>query len=259
MSKVITIGNFKGGVGKTTACVLFSYLLNREGTKTLLVDFDPQSNSTEIILETYGSNIKSEISFYDALTKFDLKKAIIQITESLDLIPADWNLSKLPELLEDYKKSERYYLLQALLKDVKNEYDFIIIDVPPTLSGFTNNAVLASDFVLMVLQTQQQAFSSSVKFINYLKDLKSDYHSNFELLGIIQYLIKKDGRVDNEIIQASDTIFGDAIFKNKIFQRERIKRFGRSGITDNDTHDERVLFMYSELLKEIKERIIELD
>lgn len=257
MAKVITIGNFKGGVGKTTACVLFSYLLEKEKSKVLLVDFDPQSNSTEIISETYGVDKKGELSFLDALLKFDLAKAVVKVTDYLDIIPADWNLSKFPDVLEEFKKSERYYLLQTLLKDLQKDYDYILIDVPPTLSSFTNNAILASDFVIMVLQTQQQAFSSSVKFINYLKDLKSDYHSKFELLGIIQYLIKKNGKVDNEIIEASDKIFGDAVFNNKIFQRERIKRFGKNGITDKDTHDERVLFMYSELLKEIQERINE--
>lgn len=257
MSKVITIGNFKGGVGKTTACVLFSYLLEKKGNKVLLIDFDPQSNSTEIIKETYKIENTNELSFYDGLKNLNLEDTIIKVTKKLDLIPADWNLSKLPDLLEDYKKSERYYLLQALIKEIKENYDYVFIDVPPTLSGFTNNAILASDFVIMVLQTQQQAFSSSLKFVSYLKDLKEDYHSSFELLGVIQYMIKRDGKVDNEIIEASSDIFEEAIFVNKIYQRERVKRFGKNGITDNDTHDERVLFMYSELLNEVENRIKE--
>ncbi|MGM0241226.1 ParA family protein [Enterococcus sp. AZ103] len=259
MSNVITIGNFKGGVGKTTACVLFSYLLNREGKKTLLIDFDPQSNSTEIIKETYKVNGEPEFTFFESLERLNIQPSILRISDNLDLIPADWNLSKLPDLLEEYKKQERYYLLKELIKPIKDNYDYILIDVPPTLSGFTNNAVIASDYVLMVLQTQQQAFSSSVKFINYLKELRSDYHTDFELLGIIQYLIKKDGKVDSEIIKASDELFGEAVLDNKIYQRERIKRFGKNGITDNDTHDERVLFMYSELLQEIENRIKEIN
>lgn len=257
MVKVITIGNFKGGVGKTTACVLFSYLLEKKGKKVLVIDFDPQSNSTEIIKETYKTELSNKLSFYEGLKSLNLEDSIVKITNNLDLIPADWNLSKLPDLLEEYKKSERYYLLQALIKKVKKNYDYVFIDVPPTLSGFTNNAILASDFVIMVLQTQQQAFSSSLKFVSYLKDLKEDYHSHFELLGVIQYMIKRDGKVDNEIIEASSNLFEEAVFSNKIYQRERVKRFGKNGITDNDTHDERVLFMYSELLNEIENRVIE--
>ena len=253
----ITIGNFKGGVGKTTACVLFSYLLSEQGKKVLLIDFDPQGNSTEIIQTTYNNIEKPKVSFYQGIKRMDLKDSFIAISKNLTLLPSDWNLSKLPELLEDYKKNERYYLLDHLLKSFKNDFDYIFIDVPPTLSVFTNNAILTSDYVLMVLQTQQQAFSSSVKFISYLKELKEDYHANFELLGIIQHLIKKDGRVDNEIMDLSRETFGDAIFTKQVFQRERVKRFGLSGITNEDTHDERVLFMYRQLLDEIEKRLLE--
>lgn len=257
MGKVITIGNFKGGVGKTTACVLFSYLLAEKGKKVLLIDFDPQANSTEIIQATYPEISIEGNTLIEAMENLSFKNVIKQVTENLSIVPASWNLSKFPDILEDYKKGERYYLLQHMIKSIKNDFDYIIIDVPPTLSGYTNNAVLASDFVIMVLQTQQQAFSSSIKFISYLKDLRSDYHADFELLGVIQYLIKRDGKVDNEIIEASNEAFGDAIFNHQIHQRERVKRFGKNGITNNDSHDERVLFMYSELLSEIESRILE--
>lgn len=257
MAKVITVGNFKGGVGKTTACVLFSYLLSKNKKKVLLIDFDPQANSTEIIQATYPDANLSESTLIDSIKKLSFKGTIAKVSEYLSMVPANWELSKFPDILEDYKKGERYYLLQHMIKNIKEDYDYIIIDVPPTLSGYTNNAILASDFVIMVLQTQQQAFSSSIKFISYLKDLRADYHSDFELLGVIQYLIKKDGKVDNEIISVSNETFGEAVFKNQIHQRERVKRFGKNGITNNDSHDERVLFMYTELLDEIEERILE--
>lgn len=258
MAQIITVGNFKGGVGKTTVCVLFSYLLEKSKRKTLLIDFDPQANSTEIVEATYpDTKLESEIDSLQPLKKGSFKSHIIEVSDYLSIVPADWNLSKFPDFIEDFKKEERNYLLQYMIKEIKDDYDYIIIDVPPTLSYFTNNAILASDYVIMVLQTQQQAFSSSLKFISYLKDLKSDYHSNFELLGVVQYLVKKDGKVDNEIIKISNETFGDAIFSHQIHQRERVKRFGKNGIKDNDLHDERVLFMYSELLSETIERINE--
>lgn len=256
MTRVMTIGNFKGGVGKTTTCVMFSYLLNKKNAKTLLIDFDPQGNASEIIKKTFnGFQKENEQSLADGIKKLDLTHSIAKVTENLDLIPSDWNLSLLPDILEDYNKSERSLFLKELLKGIKEKYDYVLIDVPPTLSAFTNNAVLASDYVIMVMQTQQQSYSSSLKFISYLQGLQRDNNNSFDLLGIMAYLVKKDGRVDSEIMKAAKDAFGRALFHENIYQRERVKRFGRSGIKDEDMWDKRALHMYEAVLDEALTRL----
>lgn len=257
MTKVITIGNFKGGVGKTTTSCLFSYLLAQRKKRVLLIDFDPQGNASEIMEKTYPENILSpKISFIDGLKKFDLAESITKFTNYFDMLVSDWALSAFPDMLEEYTKNERKYLLDNLLRKVKDNYDYVLIDVPPTLSNFVNNAVLASDYVIAVLQTQEQAYSSTLKFISYLQDM-SEYESHFDLLGIIQYLVKIDGRVDQEIIKDASNSLGPALFHEYIYQRERVKRFGRSGIKDNDLWDKRVLHMYKIVLDEALTRMVE--
>ncbi|MEQ6219731.1 ParA family protein [Levilactobacillus brevis] len=82
-------------------------------------------------------------------------------------------------------------------------FDYIIIDVPPTLSIFTNNAILASDYISLVLQTQKQAYTSVLKTAQYMFQLKSDYRASFNVAGVILYLVKKDAKVDKEITQAA--------------------------------------------------------
>lgn len=161
----------------------------------------------------------------------------------------------LPSLLDDLKKDEKNLLLSYLIKEIKNEYDFVLIDVPPTLSLFTNNALVASDYVVVPMQTQEQAFTSSVKFIQYIKDIKKRYSLNLELLGVVPYLIKKNGTVDNLIMEEAKKLFNDAIYNENIFQRERVKGFAKNGIKYEDIHDERVLYMYNLVLDETLKRI----
>lgn len=255
MSNVITIGNFKGGVGKTTVTTLFSYLLMRDN-KVLLIDFDPQANATEIIKATFGdSQIPARNNFYEGIKKQDLNQSITVYDSNLHCIEGDWNMVKLPSLLEDYKKSEKDLLLSYLIKDIKKDYDYVLIDVPPTLSDFTNNALVASDYVVVPMQTQEQALTSSVKFIQYIKDIKNSYSLNLELLGIIPYLIKRNGTVDIAIMNEAKELFNGAIYKENIFQRERVKGFAKNGIKNTGIHDERVLYMYSLVLNETLERI----
>ncbi|WNW17341.1 ParA family protein [Lactiplantibacillus plantarum] len=255
MTKVITIGNFKGGVGKTTTSCLFSYLLAETKRKVLLVDFDPQGNASEIMKKTYPKIISSpKNEFMNGLKLFDLSQSVTKFTDYFDMLVSDWSLSAFPDMLEEYRKDDRKYLLDKLLSNIKNDYDFVLIDIPPTLSNFVNNAVLASDYIIGVLQTQEQAYSSTLKFISYLQDL-TEYESHFDLLGIIQYLVKIDGRVDQEIIKDASESLGPALFHENIYQRERVKRFGRSGIKNNDLWDKRVLHMYKVILDEALTRM----
>lgn len=231
-------------------------MLIEKHLKTLLIDFDPQANASEIMDNTFKNfNKNPEVSFADGIQKGDLTHSISKANSYLDVLPSNWNLSLLPDLLENYHKSARFLLLRHLLKNIYHHYDYIIIDTPPTLSAYTNNAILASDYVIMVLQTQEQAYSSSLKFVSYLKDLNKDSHGSFNLLGIIPYLIEKRGPVDHAILNQAKKTFGRAMFHAPIYQRERIKRFGRYGIKNDDMWDKRALKMYRALLNEMLSRV----
>ena len=109
--------------------------------------------------------------------------------------------------------------------------------------------------IAMVFQTQQSAYESSLSFVNFLRDRKKESNLPFELIGAIPVLIKKNGNIDEQILEISKKTFSNALFKNQIFQRERIKKFGAEGIKDIDAHDKRVLHMLDEIYKELVERI----
>lgn len=218
-----------------------------------MVDFDPQANASEILRKTFDNPVEPEISFWEGLTKADLTKSVTKFTNNISMLEADWGLVGFAELLNVYKNSDRKYYLRELLKPIKDNYDYILIDTPPTLSDFTNNAIFASNYVVAVMQTQEQAYSSTLKFIAYLQDLVK-YDNDFDLLGVIRYLVKKNGTVDRAIQRDSKKTLGNAIFDTTIYQRERVKGFGRKGITkpeNYDIWDKKALYMYQTLLDEI--------
>lgn len=256
---VITIGNFKGGVGKTTVSTLLAYIASeRYNKKILLVDFDPQGNATQIMKRTYPDALEEKISFIEALKTGNLSDSMINLSNNLSLLPADSSLANLSDIIAKTDIVKKRYILKSVIDQIKLEYkfDYIFIDVPPTInSDFTNNAVYASDYIVMVFQTQQSAYESSLSFVNFLRDRKIESKLPFELVGAIPVLIKRNGKIDEQILKISKETFSNALFENQIYQRERIKKFGAEGIKDVDTHDKRVLHMLDEIYKELVERI----
>lgn len=256
MTKTVTFANFKGGVGKTTASVMFSYLLQKMGKKVLLVDFDPQYNATEIIFNTFDIDKKVKVSLFEAITEQNLSKGIMKVTPTLDILPSELDLVGFPMHLYSLtsNKEKRFFFLNFLLDEIKSAYDYVIIDVPPTISDFTNNAIVASDYTLLIMQTHQQSFGAAVKFIDYLRDLQV-YNRKIDLIGVIPYLMHKRGKVDNEVIVDAKKIFKDTLFEKCILRRERVKLFGKNGIKEDDMHDLEVLSMYQEVVEEFLERV----
>ncbi|MCV3154088.1 ParA family protein [Enterococcus faecalis] len=264
MTKVLTTGNFKGGVGKTTNAVMTAYTLSNMGKNVLLVDFDPQANATELLFATMTNVYKVKPIFKETLfvsiQNEDISKSLIHVKENLDLLPSFTDLEKYSDYLseqydDDYSKDTHF---NKLLNKIKLNYDFIIIDVPPQLNKFTNSALVASDYVIVVLQTQERSLKGAEKYIDHLIQLNNDYGTNIDILGLLPVLVQNGNDLDMDIIEDAETIFGKAnIFKNKIKTMARLKRFDRTGITDNvkDIHDKRVHEVYENVSNEILERI----
>ncbi|PFR56773.1 ATPase, partial [Bacillus cereus] len=130
------------------------------------------------------------------------------------------------------------------------------IDVPPMSIEVTKNAVVASDYVLITLQTQERSLTGAENYINQLIKLKEQYNLDIEVVGILPVLLKNDGKVDEFIMENAREIFGEEnLFKNIVPQMERIKRFDVNGITENDRHDLHVIQLYEKISDELLSRI----
>lgn len=261
MAKVITFGNFKGGVGKTTNSVMFSYMLNEKGYRVLTVDFDPQANTTKFLTNTFDIELNDFTSIYEAIEKENLSEAILNLTEGFHLIPSALDLVNFKELLEEKignrDKTNKHYFLSFLLEDIKNNYDFVVIDVPPTISDFSNNAITASDYALIIMQTDPDSLLGAIDFNNYINEMEQ-FNPNIKVAGVLPYLAKKRSRIDKYIYKTSmseNVEIKDLIFKNHVYSHDRVRTFRMEGITNKDHHDKAVFKMYNAVTDELIKKV----
>ncbi len=259
----VTVGNYKGGVGKTTNATLIGFTLAKQGINTLVVDLDPQSNATKILMLTRSINNPDSIMTIDktimkGISEGSVEGISINIMENLDVLPSNIDFEDFPKFLYQNTKNQREedFMIPRLIEPLKTQYDIILIDVPPMSKEVTRNAVIASDYVLISLQTQERSLTGAENYIRELDKINSMYDLNLIVVGILPVLLKNAGAVDEYIIESGKEIFGaDNMFKTIIPQMERIKRFDINGITDKDRHDEKVLEKYKEVTDEFIARL----
>ena len=288
MATTLLFGNIKGGVGKTTNSVMVAYQLAKMGYKTLVCDLDPQANATQLLRRTYGlqhdgADLKIDKTMMVALSEQDIKSAIVNIMDNLDLLPSSEDFKSYPDFLEitfmpdkekiaenpsslqsemSAVKEQRISYFAKQLEKIKDDYDVVVIDVPPTLSVFTDSAIYATDEIVIVLQTQQRSLDGAETFFEYLQQMYNSYEDvDFDILGVLPVLLKTRSGLDDQILEDAKEDFGeDALFEQIIHHMERLKRYDRTGIADHeltkaDIHDRKIHYIYSELTKEIVERL----
>lgn len=255
MTHVITIGNYKGGVGKSTVTEVFAFLLDQEyEKKILLIDTDPQMNLTDKVRRTYNVDAKANVPFMAGIENNDLTESIVKINDNIDMIPGDWQIEQFHSHVLDMPKQAQYFLLYTLTKDMVPNYDYVLIDTRPSTDLMTNNAVCMSDYVLIVAKTEQDSFTSSQRYYKYLSEMTA-YNDKLELLGVIQYLVNIRGSTDKRIMNDFKQLFDDDVLNHVIRSSERVKTWGYDGITTEYAHDKKTMEMYRDTLNEVLEKI----
>lgn len=215
MGKIIAIANQKGGVGKTTTSVNLAASLGVLEKKVLLIDADPQANSTSGL----GINVDTvEIGTYQLLEHTNTaKEAIIQTnTPNLDIIPAHIDLVAIEIELVD--KEAREYMLKKALKAIKNDYDFIIIDCAPSLGLLTLNALTAADAVIIPIQCEYFALEGLGKLLNTIKSVQKIHNAELDIEGLLLTMYDSRLRLSNQVVEEVQKHFNDMVFKT-IIQR----------------------------------------
>lgn len=213
MGKIIAITNQKGGVGKTTTSVNLSSCLAYEGKRTLIIDCDPQCNTTSGL--GYSKEDYS-LSVYDCLISPEkTREAIIKTKyRNLYLLPSSSDLSAAEIELAFEEKRESF--LKKALSFVRDEFDFIIIDAPPALGMITINIMTASDSVLIPIQCEYYALEGLSQLISTVRKIKKTYNKKIEIEGVLGTMY--DGRT-NLSIQVLDEVkkfFPDLVYKSII-------------------------------------------
>lgn len=224
MAKIIAVTNQKGGVGKTTSAVNISAGLALMGRKVLLVDIDPQGNSSS----GFGVEAAPNKSVYDVLMgNATVKEARVK-TKWCDVLPTDNNLAGAE--IELVATEGREYILKNALDKVRDEYDYIFIDCPPSLALLTLNALVACDTVLVPMQCEYYALEGLSQLTHTIRTVKRSMNRDIDFEGIL--LTMYDGRT-NLTIQVAEEIkkfFGPKVYKTVIPRNVRLSEAPSHGL-----------------------------
>lgn len=220
MGKAIAIFNQKGGVGKTTTNINLAACLANKGKKVLLLDIDPQGNTTSGL----GIDKRNmEYSTYDLLIEkdFNTPKAIIKTgTEGLDLIPASVSLSGAEVELVNVKGREKR--LKKAMDKVKKKYDYIFIDCPPSLGLLTVNSLTAVDSVLIPIQCEFYALEGVAQLMNTIEIVKKNLNSKLEIEGVILSMFDGRTNLSIQVVEEVKKYFGRKVYTTVIPRNVRL-------------------------------------
>jgi chromosome partitioning protein len=217
MSKIVAFANQKGGVGKTTTAVNLGAYLAESGKRVLLVDFDPQSNTTSSV----GAD-KNLPGVYDVITgKTDPGSAIQPSSvPGLSIIPSNINLTGATVELIDQEGRE--FFLKKSLKKIRNGFDYIFIDSPPSLGILTLNGLVAADFVIIPLQCEYFALEGLSLLLQTIKQVQKSLNPELRIGGILFTMYDMRTRLAHEIVQEVTGYFKEKVFHTIIPRNVRL-------------------------------------
>jgi chromosome partitioning protein len=217
MVKVIAIANQKGGVGKTTTSINLSSSLAAAEKKTLLIDIDPQSNSSSGL-----SVINHSPSVYEVLIgTIDINDAIINTyMPFLDMLPANINLVGAEIEMVDLENREG--LLKKALSGIQKEYDYVIIDCPPSLGLLTLNALTSADTVLIPVQCEYFALEGLGQLLNTVNIVKQHFNKNLTIEGVLLTMFDTRLKLSHQVAEEVRKYFGEKVFNTIIHRNVRI-------------------------------------
>ena len=211
MGKIIVFSNQKGGVGKTTTAVNLGAYIADMGKKVLLIDFDPQGN-----LSTFAGLDKDAPGIYEALAGIKEIKEVIQKTpvENLYGIGSNVNLSGAAIELATVDNREKY--LKTVLDEIKDDYDYIFIDSPPSLGLLSLNCLVASDFIIIPMQCEYFAMEGLSLLIQTISSVQHSLNPNLRIGGILFTMYDSRIKLANEVVRNVTSYFGDKVFRTVI-------------------------------------------
>lgn len=234
MGKIVAIANQKGGVGKTTTTINLSAILAKRGKKILLIDADPQGNATSGL----GINKNVELSTYELLVDDSQLVDIIKKTDikNLYICPSNINLAGAEVQLVSMMSREQR--MKEKVDIIKDKFDYIFIDCPPSLGLITLNAFTASDSVLIPVQCEYYALEGLGQLLNTVNLVKKHLNKNLEIEGALLTMYDARTNLSNQVVKEVKKYFNDKVYKTVIPRNVRVSEAPSYGlpITVYDPH-----------------------
>lgn len=253
--KTISIFNQKGGVGKTTSVVNLAVALSKLDKKVLVIDFDPQANTTTGLGFDKNELEKSIYKmFYDEGDNY--KDYILKSEEGPYLIASENSLSGLEVELVSLDQEERLKMLSQIIEEIKKDFDIILIDCPPSLGLLSLNALVASDSIIIPIQTEYYALEGVSELLKTYQTIKESIKEDLEIEGVLLCMFDKDTDLSYEVVEEVKSFFKEKVFSTMIPRNIKLAEapsFGKSVIAyDEKSKGARA---YLSLGKELVENI----
>jgi len=230
LAKIFVVANQKGGVGKTTTAVNLAAAMYKHGRRALLVDLDPQGNAT------MGSGINKrtlEASVYQVLIgQATISKARRRSEAGYDVLPANRELAGAEVELVNFENRESQ--LRRALEAVDDEYDFVLIDCPPSLSLLTLNGFCAAHGVIIPMQCEYFALEGLADLVNTIKRVHANFNTNLRVIGLLRVMFDPRVTLANQVSAQLQQHFGDKVFRTVIPRNVRLAEapsYGKPGVT----------------------------
>lgn len=252
MATVICITNQKGGVGKTTTAVNLSYFLAKDKYKTLIIDFDPQGNATSglgVAKQALDASMTEVV-----LGRANLSDTIVE-TKFKDLYIAPTTPELANAEVEMAALSNKFVQLKTAIASVEDQYDYIIIDSPPSLSLLTVNGMIAAEYLLLPVQTEFYALEGVAQLLDSMSLVKKAMNPNLRLLGVLATMYDKRTSLSAEVFEEIKKYFKDKTFNTTIPRNVRVAEAPSHGVpVGNYDKFSKGAKAYKELAKEVEQR-----
>ena len=263
---VIAINMFKGGVGKSTLTQLMADILSARGFKVLVIDVDPQGTVTKKFQRQYDLDVMDKTTLFEAVVNMSFLNSISNVKENLDIILGSEQMSRFTKILRDMWRSTGFTdegeeifwnLFNYMIKndDLRSHYDFILFDTIPTVSEFTDNVYVASDFLIIPTQTEQDSIDNLHSTVNNYQYAVKEINENLEILGIVPYLVDTRLKTGQELLIELKEDFKDLVYENVVSNKGVLQRWGREGLNRSIPHSKNAYQMYVNIANETLQRL----